>query len=332
MGATAEFAFSSYQDDKLNSNRIFNDNAFLGGAYIGIGDSRVTFNYLYVDPYFYSPLAQTRQDAVTNLSGLSSMASSGLFSSPLRGQFFLPSIPRAGGIFGYYDRTQDNTFPYGLATPNRVGVGMEVDIRALEQRALRILGSAYLMQEVEDNLVTNAAYTALVPVDAPLGTGSVPARQFTYINAGPSLNLGPLIGWDRDLEIGTNLRMEQTTSGLGNLTSTWILGGFRVDVLPVWEVSAYYGNQTAQGTEEGVDGTLWARYAYVFDGSDLGQYQPFTVNGTNQSWMFTNLFKVNRNSSIDLDLDWTSGNLLPVRPAPGTLNSLFYEVTYEVRF
>ncbi len=332
LGATAEFAFSSYQDDKLNSNRIFNDNAFLGGAYIGIGDSRVTFNYLYVDPYFYSPLAQTRQDAVTNLSGLSSMASSGLFSSPLRGQFFLPSIPRAGGIFGYYDRTQDNTFPYGLATPNRVGVGMEVDIRALEQRALRILGSAYLMQEVEDNLVTNAAYTALVPVDAPLGTGSVPARQFTYINAGPSLNLGPLIGWDRDLEIGTNLRMEQTTSGLGNLTSTWILGGFRVDVLPVWEVSAYYGNQTAQGTEEGVDGTLWARYAYVFDGSDLGQYQPFTVNGTNQSWMFTNLFKVNRNSSIDLDLDWTSGNLLPVRPAPGTLNSLFYEVTYEVRF
>lgn len=335
VGGSVEYATSSYQDDKLDSNRVIVDNALFGSLFVQEGASTVSFNYLYVGPYYYSPMAQTRQDAVTNLSnpaGLSYLNSPDLFSAPLRGQDFLTAIPRAGGIFGFYDRTQDNTFPYGLATPNRKGIGIDADIEALDHKALKILGSAYFVQEIQDDLVNNLPDTALVPVDASVGTSSVALRNFTYINAGPSLNVGPLLGLGRDVELGTNVRMEQTTSWVGTLTSTWIIGGVRVEILPVWEVSAAFSNQESKGTEEGFNGTLWAQYPYLFDNSDLGSYAPFTVNGSNQSWRFSNLFKVNPNSTIYLDADWTSGNLMPVSASNPTLINQFYEVTYEVRF
>lgn len=329
LGGTAEYAYSSYQDDKLNSQRVISDYAFIGGPYIRFGDSSISLNYLDVDPYYYSPLAQTRQDAVTQLPERNSETSPDLFEAPLRSQYFLSDAPRAGAIFGFYDRTMDNTFPYGLATPNRNGVGLEMDIQTLAQKALKIRGSAYLVDEIDSNLVLGPGLT-YTAVDAP--NGVFPTRNFTYVNFGPSFNLGPSIGFERDLEVGTNFRYEQTTSALGTLTSTWIIGGVRVDVLPVWEVSAAFSQRNASGTDWGYGGTLWARYPYLFDPSDLGQYSPFTVNGSVQSLRFSSVFKVNRNSSLFLDYDWTTGNMVPNNPAQGTENEQFTEITYQVEF
>src|SRR5208283_830656 len=119
---------------------------------------------------------------------------------------------------------QDNTFPYGLATPNREGFGGELDVKALEKDALKIKGSVYFVQEISGNLVVNNSVTGFIPVDSPANSLLVPIRNFTYVNIGPSFNLGPYIGFDRDLEIGTNIRYEQTSSDLGILTSTWVIG------------------------------------------------------------------------------------------------------------
>jgi hypothetical protein len=336
IGGTMEYANSRYQDDKQGPNRVFNDFALLGGPYLQFGNSRVSLNYLNVGPYYYSPLAQTRQDAVTNLSNPSALGylnTPDLFSPLLRNQYFLLNLPRASGIFGFYDRTQDNTFPYGLATPNRQGFGGELDVKALDKNSLKVKGGVYFTQEISGNLVVNSGGTGFVPVDGPTGSITVPLRNFVYINLGPSFNLGPyLTGFDRDLELGTNVRYERTNSALGTLTSLWIMGGARVDVLPVWEISAAYSWQNAQGTEAGYNGTLWARYSYLYDNSDLGAYTPVTINGTNQSIRLTNAVKVNRNSTIYLDTDWTSGNLLSLIPTQGTFNNLFGEVTYEIRF
>ena len=274
---------------------------------------------------------------MTNLSNasiasLGYMNSPDLFSPLLRNQYFLSSLPRAGGIFSFYDRTQDNTFPYGLATPNREGVGGELDIKAFQKDALKIKGSVYFVNEISGNLVVNSSGNGYVPVDSPSGTTLVPVRNFTYVNIGPSFNFGPAFGMDRDLEIGTNVRYEQTDSELGTLTSTWVIGGIRADILPVWEFVLAYGWQQANGTEAGYNGTLWARYSYLYDNSDLGSYAPVTVNGTNQSIRVSNNFKVNKNSTIYLDYDYTTGNLLPISANQGTLNNQFAEVTYEVRF
>jgi hypothetical protein len=333
VGATGEFAYSSYQDDKLDSQTVIGDWAFNGGVYIQAGESRISLNYLNVGPYYYSPLAQTRQDAVTSLSNMGQYVSSAeLWQSPLRSQFFLNDVPRPGEIYSFYDRTQDNTFPYGLATPNREGFGLDMDIQALEKNALKVKGSAYLVQEIQsDYVLSGGNYLA---VDAPYGV--YPVRQFTYVNFGPSFNLGPSIGFDRDLELGANARLEQTTSSLGTLTSTWVLGGIRAEILPAWEMTAAYSQRQANGTDAGYEAngvpTLWARYVYLFDGTDWGQYKPFTVNGTVQSLRWSTTFKVNRNSNLYLDYDWTFGNMLPSAQLQGTLNNQAGEVTYEVQF
>ena len=327
-GGAVEFAMTHYIDDEMNSSRVVNDNALLGGPYFQLDDSKISFNILNVGPYFYSPMAQTRQDNANNSAFL---RSPDLFSPTLVSQYFLKNVPRAGGIYGFYDRTQDNTFPYGLGTPNRQGVGVDLDVKALKEKALKINGSAYLVQEISGNLVVNGTGSAYIPIDSPPSTTIYPVRNFTYVNVGPSFDLGPSIGWDRPLEIGANARYEQTTSGLGTLTSTWIMGGLKVGVLPFWELAGAISEQDVNGSDAGYGGTLWARYPYIFDNTDLGQYSTFTVKGSIQSLRFSSTFKVNRNSNIYLDWDWTTGNLLPSNPVQGTLNNQFMELTYEVK-
>ncbi len=330
-GIGVEYAYSSYQDDKLNPERVTTDYALTGGPYFLAGDSSVSLVYLNVDPYYYNPLAQTRQDAVTDVSSMAKyVPSEEQWQAPLRDQDFLTNVPRAGQIYSFYDRTQDNTFPYGLATPNRRGFGLEFDIKALEKQALKLLGSAYLAQEITGEMALPPNSTTLQPVQ--VASGAAPTRNFTYINIGPRFNLGPSLGWDRALEIGTNFRYEQTNSSLGTLTSLWAIGGVRVEILPVWEMSVAYSQRQANGTEYGYGGSLYARYSYLYDGSDLNQYSSFTVNGTVQSLRWSTTFNVNRNSSLYLDYGWSFGNMLPSGQMQGTLNNQFGEVSYEVRF
>jgi hypothetical protein len=333
-GGMMEYAFSNFQDDQTDSRRVTKDFALLGGPYVQVGDSRITFNYLNVGPYYYSPLAQTRQDN-PDLSALpnSSFEFSPDLSMPFnRPQYLLSNVPRAGGIYAFFDRTRDNVFPYGLGTPNRQGGGVEIDLKALKEKALKLRGSAYLVQEISGNLVVNNSGTAYVPVDTPASTTIVPVRSFVYVNAGPSLNLGPLIGWDRALEIGGNARFEQTTSDLGTLTSTWFMGSIRAAVLPAWEVSAAFSQRNVNGQEAGYNGSFFARYPYIFDNSDLGTYAPFNLTGSEQSLRFSSVVRVNRGSDIVVDYDVTTGNLWPYRSVAGMVTNQFLELTYEVKF
>ena len=338
VGAMMEYAYADYEDDQRNPARGMGDLAFNGGTYLQFGDSKISFNYMNVGEEYYSPLAQTRQDAVTNLSNLPTFGplfnyfnGPELFQPMIRGQYFLQNVPRPGGIFSFYDRTQDNTFPYGLATPNRQGGGLEIDIKTLKEKALKFLGSAYLVKEIGGNFVLNSSQATYVPVDSSAGTTLI--RNFTYINMGPSLNFGPLIGFDRDLELGANVRWEQTTSALGNLDSFWFLGGIKIGILPVWDISAAFSQREVNGTDEGYGGSLFARYSYLFDNSDLGQYSAFTVNGSIQGWRVSNVFKVNANSRIFLDFNQETGTIYPVSTMfKGSLVNQFAQLSYDVLF
>ena len=331
MGAGMECAFASYQDDKRDPQRVVSDFALLGGPSLQIGNSKISLNYLNVGPYYYNPMAQTRQDAVTQLPGYKSVTSPELLGPALRSQYFLTDIPRPGEIYSFYDRTLDNTFPYGLATPNREGFGGEVDVRAFDKEALRIRGAAYFVREITGNLIFNSAQTGYTPVDSN-NPAVVPVRDFIYVNLGPSFNLGPSLGFERDIEIGTNFRFEQTNSDLGTLTSVWAIGGLRVGITSFWEASAAYSYRSAQGQEAGYGGTLMARYPYLYDLTDAGQYTLFNVNGTVQSLRFSSSIKVNPQSSLYLDYDWSTGDMLSAYPLAGNLNNEFAEVTYEIQF
>ncbi len=343
IGLEGESAFSNYQDNILNSETSTSDFALNIDPYLQMGDSKITVHYLNVGPYFYSPLAQTRQDnnsLAPNYSPDTGYQSGvtgyvpgfGLFQSPILSQFFLQNVPRVGGIFGYYDRTLDNTFPYGLATPNREGVGMEMDIETLKKKSLKIKGSAYLVQEITGNNVVNTAGTAYVGLD-PTSSGAIPIRNFTYINFGPSFDFGPNIGLDTPLEIGTNVRYEQTTSVAGTLNSLGLWTGVRIGIVKEWEVNLALGIQSANGTEEGIDGSTLARYSYVFDNTDLGSYKAFTVNDSVGYYLLSTSFRFDRNSTLYLDYDLSSGNELEnVGQITGTLQNQFIGMSYEVKF
>jgi len=335
IGGTMEYANSSYQDDKQAPNRVFTDFALLGGPYIQFGNSRITLNYLNVGPYYYSPLAQTRQDVSNpfNNTGAGYLLAPNLFEPFVQNQYFLPNLPRAGGIYGFYNRTLDNTFPYGLATPNRQGFGGEMDIKALEKDSLKVKGAAYFVQEISGNLVVNGSGTGFIPVDSPTGTTIVPIRNFVYVNLGPSINLGPyLTGFNRDLEVGMNVRYENTNSALGSLTSLWLIGGARMEVLSFWQFSAAYSSRTANGVEAGYGGTLWARYPYLYDNSDLGAYTPINVNGQDENLRLSSAFTINRNSTLYLDYSLDLTNMTPTNPLASNATKNFGEVTYEIKF
>ena len=332
FGASWEGAFSIYVDDKRDSSKNVSDYAVMGGPYFRFGHSRVTANVLDVGPNYLSPLAQTRQDNITTANpAFNGLYGPGYIPTPLRSQFFLSDVPRAGNIFSFYDRTQDSTFPYGMASPNRTGFGVDVDVKTLEKDALKIPASAYFVKEISDNLVANVPATGNVAVDGVPGAPTH-IRSFTYINVGPSFDLAPYIQREEPLEVGVNVRYEQTSSALdslpgamGPLTSTWILGGIKAGIFSWWEVSASFGTQQFSGTEVGYLGTTLARYAYQYDNSDLvaGGYQPFNVDGSRQTGGVSTTFKFNRNSSVYFDYNKSWGS---------TLNNQFMELTYEIEF
>jgi len=147
------------------------------------------------------------------------------------------------------------------------------------------------------------------------------------------LDLGPHIGLDTPLEIGTNVRYEQTTSVVGTLNSLGLWCGLRVGIVKEWEVDLALGAQSANGTEEGINGSPVARYSYVFDNTDLGSYQPFTVNDSIGYYLLSTSFQFDRNSTLYLDYDLSSGNEIEaVGQITGTLQNQFIGTDYEVKF
>lgn len=282
-GLQYEGAFASYQDDKRDMNKIISDYALTIGPFFQLGDSKLTFTYLNIGPNYYSPMAQKRQESL------------GVFAP----QFFLASVPRAGQIFDYYDRTYDNTFPYGMASPNRQGFGFDLDVEALKHKSLKVKGAAYFMQEISGNLVVNMAGTGYTGLDS-LSSGAVPVRNFTYVNVGPSFDLGPHVGLETPLEIGTNVRYEQTTSAAGTLNGLALLGGIRAGFFSWWEGTVAFMHQSANGQEQGLLGTAVARYSYLFDNADLGDYSTFNIDETAQTLKWSSIFKFNKNSRLYL--------------------------------
>jgi hypothetical protein len=330
-GGALEYAYARYQDDLRNAERVVGDFAVLGEVYARIGRSKVSFQYLSVGPQYYSPMAQTRQDAVTQTSVVYDVLPDAVMGQ-LRGSFFMPSSPRAGGLFTFFDRTRDAVFPYGLATPNRQGAGLTADLRGFRSGSLRLLGSFYQLKEIDGNLVLNATQTGFVAVEEPAGALPAPVRAFTYVNAGPSLDLGPFVGFPRAFTIGANLRLERTSGRLGRLTGFSKVGFLHVEALKELEFSTAYSVQTAVGDEAGYGGTLWARAPYLFDNTDLGAYGAFHVDGQVDGATFSGVVKPDDHSRITLDAGFFRGDMSTWRPASEEWKNQFVEMTYEVQF
>ncbi len=372
LGAQYEGSFSEYQDDKANGARTISDFAVYANPYFQFDGTKLTFDYLNVGPNYYSPLAQTRQDDLSVGTALTSLNSGpGLFSAPLRGQYFLidqrlvggantyyTDVPRPNAIYSFYDRTQDNVFPYGLATPNRQGIGFDLDINSLPDKSFKLPGSVYFLSEIEPNVVASSGGNSTVAVDGYNGVS--PVRNFVYVNLGPSFDFGPALQLKTPLELGTNIRYESTSSQVGTLQDIWWLTGVRIGLFNWWEVTAAGGLRTASGTDMGIDGTTVARYSYIYNNEDLGTYTPFTVNDAYSDILLSTTFSLDDHSKLHLDYSFEAGTnngasysgLAPgttlagygaIITSPGnavagtgslngTVNVQYVEMSYEIKF
>jgi len=236
---------------------------------------------------------------------------------------------------------------------------MDLDIKALKNNSLNIEGSAYFVNEIGGNNVvipgppTTLNLTPGDPLPSPVvvstppppwggqpvtavdtdPNGNTPMRKFTYINLGPSFDFGPSLGLSTPLEIGSDIRYEQTSSSVGTLTSTWFLGSLRVGFFPGVDTTVAYSERDFNGTDEGINGTTLARYSYIYDPRDLGTYTVFKVNGYNKSFLASLAIEMTLNSHLYFDYGLISGTeLVDFGPLQGTLNNQYIAGTYEIKW
>ncbi len=320
VGARYEMAFSIYQDDKLDSQKKVKDYARQGGPYIQYKGNSLRFNFVDNGSAFYSPLAQLRQ--------LEDSTTKSLFTGGTMVSYpFMLSVSRPVSMFSFYNRGTDNVFPYGMASPNRQGAGLETEIKALKNDAFQVKGAYYQVKEKSGNLVVDPFFLDFVPVD---GWGNSPAaiRDYKYVNVGPRLNLAPFMNLKRDLELGFNFRSENTESWIGTLKSSMILVGLRCELNSwlEWEVAA--ASVKVDGREAGYKGQLLARYQYLYSNEDLGDYSVVEVDNQEKDALSSITFKIGNNSKLNLDV---LGNWL--RTANGSMTrSSTGRLVYEIVF
>ena len=287
LGLRYEMAYSIYQDDKRDAAKKVEDYAKLGGPYVRYGKYSLQFNLVDNGSDFYSPLSQYRQEGVTAFPGIL-------------------QVTRASAFFAAYNRLTDNVFPYGLASPNRKGGGIEADLKALRDDAFAMKASFYQLHENSGNFVMNVFGSGYDPVDRPDSLGNSPAavRKFTYVNVGPVMNLAPFLNLPNVLEIGLNFRSEKTESWIGQLKSDQMLGQIRGGIASWWEISVYGQSSASKGRESFLEGTE-ARYRYRFDNTDLGGYDIVNLDTKFKEIGAGTKFTLNRNSVLILD-GWTN--------------------------
>jgi hypothetical protein len=284
VGGRYEMAYSIYNDDKRDEAKTVEDYARLGGPFVTYRKATLQFNFVDVGAAYYSPLAQYRAEDFGIMN-------------------FMTSLPRASGIFAKYVRNNDNVFPYGLSTPNRKGAGLEADVKAMDRDVLKMQASYYQLREHRGNLVMDEFFTDYVAVDG-LPNSPAAVRDFTYINVGPCMDLGPALHLSHVAEVGVNYRSETTESWIGTLKTDQILAGLKVGLKKWWQVSAQFSTQKSEGREAYLNGSTGgnlARYSYLFDNTDMGAYEIDHRESTVNLVQVSTRLDINRNSTLHID-------------------------------
>ena len=156
IGGDMEYAWSQYTDDETIARGSSSISPFWAGLIPAMGRFQIDLQLPERGPLFLLADGADPPNDISNPSNPGPYVYSGdLFFPVPRSQYFLSNITRPGGIYSFYDRTQDNTFPYGFGNPQPPRGRVELDVKTLKDKALKIKGSAYFVQEISGNLVVN---------------------------------------------------------------------------------------------------------------------------------------------------------------------------------
>lgn len=321
VSGSAEYAATSFQDDTrvpawdiffggADPGRVFEDWALIGSGSLNISGFHLTGKYFNVGPNFYSPGAQTNR--FTPGAGSSVYFSNNNFGT----EDFLPGylnrypIQGAGRpSFAVFDRMNENVFPYGDATPNRLGVvaGMSADIGKdgwLKPQASYLVPMGTLqMREVQPNYVLNPAGLGGWPVDSTVNTSV--ARVFGGFEAAVTAELAKAfdqkgktykIAFDyknQTTNLGGGLPLFEVNTLIGAVDFTVPIKGFDTIVL-----SGAYGRVQASGNEYTLIGSgsppTYANYAFYMDTASLGTYAYVPLNIVRTSWAMGFLYPLSK--------------------------------------
>ncbi len=344
LSASMENAFSQYDDDLNNPQRVFKDWALLANGSLDVEGVHFTAKYMNNGPYFYSPGAQTNK--YTPASGSPGYLSSNLGSefsgldSGLPGylnQFVFQNVNRP--FFAPYDRLSENFLPYGDASPNREGLVLGFSAEIGEKGWLKPQASYVVTgQEIQPNLVLNGAGTAAIPVDSQ--TNTTTPRVFGGYEGALSMDLAKAFDLNNQTyDVQVDYKHQTDDLGLGGVSpftvNTLILAGdFNIPVhflsTVVWSLA--FERAQASGSEYVFGGNpeTWASYSFYLDDSELGQYIYEPLNLTRQTLAFGAMLPLGDKIDFRADLFLTRYNWADI-PTYDRQDQI-WRFTYEAHF
>ena len=211
----------------------------------------------------------------------------------------------------------------------RVVDGVDLDFKAGEHDAWQVKAKYYSVREIRENETINAAGTDMTTVDA-WGPVTVLNRKFQYFNIGPKVDLAALWGLKHKLEAGADYRAETTTTAWGTLKGETMVLGLTAGLNSWLQLEGTGGTFSGKGVEVGYLGTTLARYSYRYENTDLGFYEPFSVDQETVYGILSAKFNLNRHSNLAVDGMVKSDK--GIVGTTGTLKTQTVDVVYEVLF
>lgn len=256
-------------------------------------NTSISLGYKDVGADFLSPGAQTRRLDYSKFPGLYQQFTNNFIGRPLSYSDFLSgnsenSVRISENLLPYY-AAYNNSNPYGLATPNRKGV--------------------YLDVSKSDSVKIKNVFVRVAALTQSRGTGTVQKKNFILAEVGTDIYINDFLKWEKEIKINLGVRYENTTrSGevyeKVNLNSTFIDAGIsyefakKLDLLvgaKLWMVQGEeYVNQRNQYNEiinfEEVnynfsENTYAAGLRYRFNEKNTlsAQYQIFDIQHKDES-------------------------------------------------
>lgn len=160
-------------------------------------DLTFSLGYKDVGADFLSPGAQTKRINYARFPGLYQQITNSAIGRPASYTDFISGNTensiRISEELMDYNAAYSNSNPYGLATPNR-----------------RVV---YLNLERSDSVEFRSSFLRTAYLSETRGTGTEQMKKFFLIEAGSDVYLNDFIGWENDLKLDLGLRFESTSRG-----------------------------------------------------------------------------------------------------------------------
>jgi hypothetical protein len=302
--AFGELGRSFYDFNKIDSaarvkkvDGFFDAGAGVAHKYIPFS---ATVSYRLVGPDFSSPGAQTRR---VHDNMLPRLLPDGMNGAADRGQTIFDRASdfnlynrSLSTILMYYNPIYNNATPYGMATPNRKGVTVDLNY-----------GN-------KDSLIYANVNTQIL--SEVLGVGIKTKRKFMLVNAGATMNINRLIGLNRLMAISGGIRYEKTKGSEAmkvDFSSMMIDAGIAIETLKKLDLLGGIKMLSAEGTE-----TTFIRNEF----NDITSYSMFTADVsqsvytagfryrfTNYIFFAANAFILKNQNNLNSNLDYQINQL-----------------------